>query len=47
MCAEGFRSLQLAPHIILVPAAALCLTLMAFNFVGDGLRDALDPHMRK
>jgi oligopeptide transport system permease protein len=47
MCADGFRSLQFAPHIILIPAAALCITLMAFNFLGDGLRDALDPHMRR
>ncbi|MEP7106045.1 MAG: ABC transporter permease [Chloroflexota bacterium] len=47
MCSEGFRSLQFAPHIILIPAAALCLTLMAFNFMGDGLRDALDPRMRR
>ena len=47
MCSEGFRSLQYAPHIILIPAAALCLTLMAFNFMGDGLRDALDPRMRR
>jgi oligopeptide transport system permease protein len=47
MCSEGFRSLQYAPHIILIPAAALCITLMAFNFMGDGLRDALDPRMRR
>jgi ABC-type dipeptide/oligopeptide/nickel transport system permease subunit len=47
MCSEGYRSLQYAPHIILIPAAALCLTLMAFNFMGDGLRDALDPRMRR
>jgi oligopeptide transport system permease protein len=47
MCSEGFRSLQYAPHIILIPASALCLTLMAFNFMGDGLRDALDPRMRR
>jgi len=47
MASEGYRSLQFAPHIILIPAAALCLTLMAFNFMGDGLRDALDPRMRR
>jgi oligopeptide transport system permease protein len=32
---------------VLAPAIALSLTLMAFNFVGDGLRDALDPRMRR
>lgn len=47
MAADGFRSLQFAPHIILIPAAVLCITLMAFNFVGDGLRDALDPRMKR
>jgi len=47
MASEGYRSLQFAPHIILIPAAALCITLMAFNFMGDGLRDALDPRMRR
>ncbi|TMF88318.1 MAG: ABC transporter permease [Chloroflexi bacterium] len=47
MASDGFRSLQYAPHIILIPAAALCITLMAFNFMGDGLRDALDPRMRR
>ena len=33
------------PHLILVPAGALALTVLAFNFLGDGLRDALDPWM--
>ncbi len=47
MAAEGFHALELAPHIVLAPAIALSLTLMAFNFVGDGLRDALDPRMRR
>jgi oligopeptide transport system permease protein len=47
MAADGFHSLELAPHIVLAPAIALSLTLMAFNFVGDGLRDALDPRMRR
>ncbi len=47
MCSEGYRSLQFAPHIVLVPAITLSLTLLCFNFFGDGLRDALDPRMRK
>lgn len=41
--AESFSYLQIAPHYIIAPAAALSLTLLAFNFVGDGLRDAFDP----
>jgi oligopeptide transport system permease protein len=47
MVSDGFRALQVAPHILLFPAAALSLTVMAFNFLGDGLRDALDPRMRR
>ena len=47
MTAEGYRSLQYAPHITLIPALALGLTLVALNAFGDGLRDALDPRMRR
>jgi oligopeptide transport system permease protein len=47
MAAEGYQALQFAPHIVLVPALALATTLLAFNFLGDGLRDALDPRMRR
>ena len=46
MINEGFQALRSAPHIILVPAAALSLTVLAFNFLGDGLRDAFDPRQR-
>lgn len=47
MTAEGYRSLQYAPHITLVPAITLAVTLVCLNAFGDGLRDALDPRMRK
>ena len=47
MASDGYHSLEIAPHIVLAPALALSVTLMAFNFVGDGLRDALDPRMRR
>ena len=47
MAAQGFQALQLAPHIVLAPALALSITLLAFNWLGDGLRDALDPRMRR
>ena len=47
MAAQGFQALQLAPHIVLAPAIALSVTLLAFNWLGDGLRDALDPRMRR
>ncbi len=47
MASDGYKSLQLAPHIALVPSIALALTVLAFNWFGDGLRDAIDPRMRK
>ncbi len=43
LAAEGFRAMQSYPHLILFPGATLFLTLLAFNFAGDGLRDWLDP----
>jgi ABC-type dipeptide/oligopeptide/nickel transport system permease subunit len=39
--------LAIAPHIALAPTIALSITLMAFNWLGDGLRDAFDPRMRR
>jgi peptide/nickel transport system permease protein len=35
-----------APHLIFFPGVAIVLTVLAFNLVGDGLRDALDPRLR-
>ena len=47
MINEGFQGIRSYPHVILVPAAALTLTVLAFNFLGDGLRDAFDPRLRE
>lgn len=47
MAADGIAAIRIAPHMVLAPAIALSLTLMAFNFLGDGLRDALDPRSRR
>ena len=46
MIADGYGAFRSAPHIILFPALALCLTMLAFNFLGDAIRDAMDPKMR-
>lgn len=46
MISDGARSIRTYPHIVLLPALALALTMFAFNFLGDGLRDALDPRMK-
>ena len=41
--ARSIRALTSFPWLLYVPATAIFLTVMAFNFLGDGLRDALDP----
>jgi peptide/nickel transport system permease protein len=45
--ARGLETLQLAPHALIFPGIAIALTVLAFNFVGDGLREYLDPRQRK
>ena len=47
LVAEGAQMLAFFPWLTLFPGVALALTLFAFNFLGDGLRDALDPQDRK
>lgn len=46
MLNEGRRYMDDAPWIVLVPGIAITLAVMAVNFLGDGLRDALDPQSR-
>ncbi len=46
MIAEGAQVIQQYPYLAVFPALALMLVMFAFNFLGDGLRDALDPRMR-
>jgi oligopeptide transport system permease protein len=46
LVAEGARHLEDAPWLLFFPAALLTLILYALNFLGDGLRDALDPRER-
>lgn len=43
---EGAKTMQVAPWQLLVPSVFLVVTLFCFNFIGDGLRDALDPKDR-
>ncbi|MEW6308973.1 MAG: ABC transporter permease [Bacillota bacterium] len=47
MAADSYGALRTYPWQLLFPAGAISLTMLAFNFLGDGLRDALDPRMRK
>ncbi len=46
MISEGYRAIRSYPHLALYPGIALAITMLAFNFLGDGLRDALDPRMK-
>src|SRR5579864_2077911 len=43
MVQQGNEAIFSAPHLVLFPAIAIAMTMLAFNFLGDGLRDALDP----
>ena len=43
---DGTKVMDVAPWMLLFPAALLSITLYCFNFIGDGLRDALDPKER-
>ena len=47
LVSDGARVLALFPWLVVFPGLALSLTLLAFNTLGDGLRDALDPRDRR
>jgi oligopeptide transport system permease protein len=46
LISHGAQDMELAPWLLLFPSMVMVLTLMAFNFIGDGLRDAIDPKDR-
>jgi len=46
LCNDGIKTFLVHPHEFLFPAAAISVAVLAFNLLGDGLRDALDPRMR-
>ncbi len=47
MCNDATEALRTNPYQLFLPALVICLIMFAFNFVGDGLRDALDPKLKK
>lgn len=47
LASDALGGLRSYPYQLFFPALAICVTMLAFNFLGDGLRDALDPRMRK
>ncbi|MEZ4813293.1 MAG: ABC transporter permease [Caldisericia bacterium] len=46
MINDGFQHALDSPHVWLVPGIVIALVVLAFNFLGDGLRDALDPKLK-
>ena len=46
LIANGGQDMDLAPWVLIFPSVVMITTLMAFNFIGDGLRDAIDPKDR-
>ena len=46
LISQGAAEMETAPWLLLIPAGFLTLTMFCFNFMGDGLRDALDPKDR-
>jgi oligopeptide transport system permease protein len=46
MCNEGIRTMLTTPHELIFPAVLISITVLAFNLLGDGLRDAFDARMR-
>ncbi|EBI3783834.1 oligopeptide ABC transporter permease OppC [Salmonella enterica] len=46
LLSDGANSMEVSPWLLLFPAGFLVVTLFCFNFIGDGLRDALDPKDR-
>jgi ABC-type dipeptide/oligopeptide/nickel transport system permease subunit len=46
MLSDGRAYLSIAPHVATTPGLAILITVLAFNLLGDGLRDALDPRLR-
>lgn len=47
LSSDAMNALMVYPYQLFFPAMAISLTILAFNFFGDGLRDALDPRLRK
>jgi len=46
LIAGGAQDMELAPWLLIFPSLTMVVTLMSFNFIGDGLRDAIDPKDR-
>lgn len=46
LIADGYKYIRSEPHLVVFPAIAIAVALISFTFLGDGLRDALDPKLK-
>jgi oligopeptide transport system permease protein len=47
MCSDAIDTITVYPYRLLFPAIILSLLVLSLNLVGDGMRDALDPRLKK
>ncbi len=47
MLASGRGAMRDAPHVVVIPGLVIMITILALNLLGDGLRDALDPKLKR
>lgn len=47
MCNDAIETLRILPYQLFIPSLLICIIMFSFNFVGDGLRDALDPKLKR
>jgi oligopeptide transport system permease protein len=47
LISDGAGEIRFHPYLLWLPSVVFCLLMACFNMLGDGLRDALDPKMRK
>ncbi|NEP54854.1 MAG: ABC transporter permease, partial [Moorea sp. SIO3C2] len=47
MLFDAQNYIEIAPHMAIFPGLAIFLTVLSINYIGDGLRDALDPQTRR
>ncbi len=43
---DGYKTFRFLPHLMWYPAAVICILMISFNLLADGLRDAFDPKMK-
>lgn len=47
LISDGAEQIRFYPYLLFIPSAVFCLIMLSFNLLGDGLRDAFDPKMRR